>query len=166
LPETEYRALVRRISRIPVWLPRKEKITIPGYADLESFSAEHTKMFEDELGPWWPSYLRVGNWRMAMPFPRVFQRQLAGELVERIDRGEIQALFTTRFKPLHHCVIVYGYERRDRGDIRFWTYDPNWVLGPVPLDFNYAQSSFCLEKSDYFHGGRVNVFKAYISPWQ
>jgi hypothetical protein len=166
LPAAEYRALVRRISRIPVWLPCAEKITIPGYADLRSFSAEHTGMFEDELGLWWPSYLRVGNWRMAMPFPRIFQRRLAAELAERIDRGELQALFMTRFKPLNHCVVAYGCERRARGDIRFWTYDPNRGSGPQPLDFKSDESSFYCGKSDYFKGGRVNLFKAYISPWQ
>jgi hypothetical protein len=167
LDTQQYRRLIRHISRIPVWMPERErKITIPGYADLRSFSTAHSGLLRDELGAWWPSYIRVGNWRMAMPFPRIFQSRLAEELARRLDRGEIQALFMTRFKPLNHCVVGYGYERLRGGDIRFWVYDPNDASKPNALHYKAGERSFFWRKSDYFQGGRVNVFKAYISPLQ
>jgi hypothetical protein len=166
LSDAEYSERIRHISEIPVWFPHKERVVIPGYADLRSFSRAKPRPFQQELGNWWPSYFRLGNWRMAMPFPRVWQRKLAREVITKIDKNKIQALFLTRFKPLNHCVIAYGYRRLPGGNIDFQVYDPNDAKAPKVLTFNDKSSSFFFGRSIYFNGGRVNAFAAYVAPWK
>ena len=63
--EADYREIVRRVSRIPVWSagPRA-KVVVPGYPDLHSFSLGETLVIQKNLGLWWPAYWRVGNWRI------------------------------------------------------------------------------------------------------
>ncbi len=166
LSDAEYAARIRHISELPVWLPPAEHVVIPGYANLWSFSKEKPHPFEQELGSWWPSYFRLGNWRMAMPFPRVWQKKLAREVISKVDKHSIQALFLTRFRPLNHCVIVYGYKRLPGGDIDFQVYDPNDAKAPKQIAFKDRESSFFMARSSYFNGGRVNAFEAYVAPWK
>ena len=167
LDDAGYRRLARTISRIPVWLPQTgQKIVVPGYADLRSFSKAHPKLLQDNLGAWWPNYFRFGNWRMAYPFPRIWQKNLADELKRKMDAGKIQAVFLTRFRPINHCLIVYDCKPRAGGGFVFLSYDPNDALRPRPLEFDAQTSSFLLGRTLYFNGGRVNATKAYILPWQ
>lgn len=167
LDDAGYRRLARTISRIPIWVPQTgPRIVVPGYADLRSFSKAHPKLLQDNLGAWWPNYFRFGNWRMAYPFPRIWQKNLADELKRKIDGGKVQAVFLTRFRPINHCLIVYGCQPRAGGGLVFSSYDPNDALHPRPLEFDAQTSSFLLGRTSYFNGGRVNATKAYILPWQ
>jgi hypothetical protein len=167
LDDAGYRKLVRHIARIPIWMPQIGRRTVvPGYADLRSFSKAHAKLLQDELGNWWPNYFRLGNWRMAMPFPRAWQKKLARELVKQVDAGKIQAVFITRFRPINHCVIVYDYKARPDGGIVFLAYDPNDAQKPRTLEFDAKTRNFILCCTSYFNGGCVNATKAYILPWQ
>ncbi len=165
--EGEYMARVRRISRIPVWMPQwGTKVVIPGYSDLRGFSKDYARPLEKVLGNWWPSYFRVGNWRMALPFPRALQQHLARKVMKKIDRGDIQAVFLTRFRPINHCVIAFDYKRVGQGNIDFLVYDPNNSKSPAILEFDHRTSSFNFGRTSYFNGGRVNAFAAYVAPWQ
>lgn len=166
LARTDYRRMLRRIVRVPVWLPKRERFVVPGYANLRAFSGDHVRMFQEEIGHWWPYYFRYGNWRMALPFPRCTQERLASELVHAIDAGEIKALFLTRFRPLNHMVIAYAYRRLPDGDLQFLAADPNECDAPISLAFDRQSRSFQLQKTGYFPGGRVNVFETYGAPWQ
>jgi hypothetical protein len=162
--DAEYRRLVRRVARIPACLPaRDRRVVIPGFADLRSFSAARIGLLQDELGWWWATYWRVGNWQMGWFFPRSWQKALAGELAEAIDRGGAPAVFITRFHPLNHAVVPFRYERRSGGGICFDVYDPNNAARPVRLDFDAATQSFYLEKTGYWNGGKVNAFRLYHS---
>ncbi|MDP9291882.1 MAG: hypothetical protein M3O82_05910, partial [Verrucomicrobiota bacterium] len=162
----EYRNLIRHISKIPVWFPANRRIVVPGYADLRHFSADHEPMLQEDLGVWWAVYLRIGNWRMAYGFPRAWQDSLAHRLTEQIDAGGIQALFLTCFRPLNHCVIAFGYERLTNGDIAFICYDPNNADAPLRLLYQKKTQSFILPRTTYYNGGPVNVYRAYLNPWQ
>jgi len=167
LSEAGYRKLVKRIACKPAWTslqPEKRRVIIPGYADLRSFSKAHTRLIQDEAGIWWTTYFRVGNWRMALPFPR-FEQQLFANLTERlVDRGQMVALFMTRFEPLNHCVLVFDYHKQANGDVDFVAYDPNDATKPLHLRFDKATRSFFLPHTNYYPGGRVNVFRTYYSP--
>ena len=166
LSEAQTVKLIRRICRIPVWMPAGEKTVIPGYADLRDFSGAHARVLQRELGNWWPSYFRLGNWRMAMPFPRIWQKKLAEGVAKKTDENKIQAVFLTRFRPLNHCVIAYGCKRLGNGDILFQVYDPNNAKAPSVLRFDEKSSSFLFGRTTYFNGGRVNAFAAYVAPWK
>lgn len=161
----EYRRLVRRIFRIPVWMGRpRERIILPGYPDLHSFSKAYEGLLKETLGNWLPSYVRVGNWRMAWPFPRCGQAAAARWLVRSMERSEPRAVYLARFPHMNHVVVVYAMHRKDDGDIRFTVYDPNYPNEPSWIEYHPRIRSFSFQKRWYFPGGRVNLFRVFISP--
>lgn len=165
LSREEYRGLLRHVFRIPVWAgaPR-ERIVFPGYRDLHGFSVAYEGLLKETLGNWVPSYLRVGNWRMAWPFPRWGQAAAARWLVGSLERHEARAVYLARFPKMNHVVIVYDMRRKANEDIRFIVYDPNYPNKPSWIDYNAATRSFSFQKRWYFPGGGINVFRVFISP--
>ena len=85
----EYQRLVRAVCRIPVWSsgPR-ERLMIPGFPDLRSFSVAYEGLLKDELGNWLPTYFRFGNWRLVMGHPRSGQAKVARWLEESMGAGQ------------------------------------------------------------------------------
>lgn len=165
--EAEYRRLVRKISRIATWrqpFAEAQRVVIPGYADLRSFSRGKEMLLKQELGNWWPSYLRVGNWRMIFPFPPAGQATAARKMIERLDRGELQAVYITVFPWMNHCVVLFDHRRLPNGDIRFSIYDPNYPKEIGALFYRAASRTFDFPKRWYWTGGRVNLLRVYISP--
>jgi hypothetical protein len=163
----EYRRLVRKLSRIPAWrapFPEERRVVIPGYANLRAFSRGHEMLLKQELGNWWPSYLRIGNWRMIFPFPPAGQAAAAGRMIERLDRGDLQAVYLTVFPWMNHCVVLFDHRRMANGDIRFALYDPNYPEQAGALFYRAATRSFDFPKRWYWTGGRVNLLRVYISP--
>ena len=90
----EYTRLVREIARIPVWSsgPR-ERVVVPGFRDLRSFSKAHQPMLQANLGGAATSFLRVGNFRMAMGHPRLGQKWAADWLLKSIREDKLRARF-------------------------------------------------------------------------
>ena len=162
----EYTRLVRAIARIPVWSrgPRA-RIVVPGFRDLRSFSKAYTPMLQANLGGSATSFLRLGNFRMAMGHLRIGQSWAARWLVESMDANKLRAVFLTRFPSMNHCVIVYRAIPRANGDVRFIVYDPNYEGQSAQLDYVAARRSFDFERRWYFPGGQVNVMRVYISPF-
>ena len=168
LPEEEYRKLLVRVCRIPVWMPERsaaERIVIPGYKDLNEFSRAHEHVQKETIGNWFPTYLRVGNWRMVGPFPRFGQANACGQIVRGLDRGKLQAVYLTRFPKMNHCVILFDYHVLDGGRrIRFDAYDPNYPNTLSWVDYNANARGFDFERRWFWPGGRVNLMRVYISP--
>ncbi|MEQ1861436.1 MAG: hypothetical protein ABMA13_16050 [Chthoniobacteraceae bacterium] len=166
LSREEYAALIRRISRVPVWSDGpSERIVVPGFRDLREFSEVMPGVLQENLGAWLPTYLRVGNYRMAMGHLRAGQAAAARWLAESMDEGKLRGIYIARFPSLNHCLVAYRVERRTGGDLRFWLYDPNYPAKPCWLDYRAAERSFDFEPRWYFAGGRVNVMRVYISPF-
>lgn len=165
LSREEYGKLVRKISRIPVWSrgPR-ERIVVPGFGDLHEFSTVFPTALQENLGAWLPSYLRVGNYRMAMGHPRAGQAAAARWLAESMREGRLRAIYISRFPHLNHCMVVFRSEARANGVTRFWLYDPNYPGKPAWLDYHPERRSFDFQERWYFPGGQVNVMRVYISP--
>lgn len=165
LQREEYGRLVRHVSRIPVWSrgPR-EPIVVPGFRDLREFSEALPALLQEHLGAWFPSYVRVGNYRMAMGHPRSGQAAAARWLEKSMANGQLRALYLARFPSMNHCVVAYRMERRPNGDPRFWVYDPNYPGRAAWVDYRSTTRSFESEPRWYFPGGRVNVMRVYISP--
>ena len=161
----EYRRLVLRIFRRPVWAPSlRERIVIPGYHNLHDFSRAYEGLLKETLGNWIPSYLRVGNWRMAWPFPRCGQAAAARWLIRSMEGGEPRALYLARFPHMNHVVVAYRMQRKANGDLRFTVYDPNYPNESSWVDYHPRTRSFSFQKRWYFPGGRVNLFRVFISP--
>jgi hypothetical protein len=169
LPRTsreEYAKLVKRISRIPAWShsPR-ERVVVPAFRDLREFSAVLPGVLQENMGAWFPSYVRVGNFRMAMGHPRYGQAATARWLQNSITETRPRALYLSLFPHLNHCVVAFRMERKANGDPRFWVYDPNYPGKAAWLDYRSATRSFEFEPRWYFPGGKVNVMRVYISPF-
>ena len=161
----EYRRRVRAVCRIPTWSggPR-ERIVIPGFHDLRSFSIAYEGLLKENLGNWLPTYLRVGNWRLVMGHPRSGQAKVARWLEESLNAGRVRALYLSLFPHMNHAVIVYRMQRETGGDLRFTVYDPNYPAAPTSLRYVAARRSFDFDKRWYFPGGQVNAMRIYISP--
>jgi hypothetical protein len=164
--ESEYRQIVRRISRIPAWSSgSKEKIVVPGYQDLHSFSLGEKLLIEKNLGLWWPSYWRIGNWRIVDPVPRSGQERLAGLLLKELDQGQIEAVYITRaLKPINHCLVVYRYTAQPNGDVIFDVYDVNQPGKLVHITYRASDRSFNFDKTWYYRGGLVSVLRLFVNP--
>ena len=163
----EMQRRIRALCRTPAWLPAKplnQRILFPGYANLRSFSSAQAELLQKNMGLWWPSYLRIGNARIPNPFPRYGQALAAKYLSECLQRGTPQTVFMTQFIGLNHNILLFDVQKLANGNLIFQAYDPNLNDRPRSLTFNAATSSFSYPKTFYFKGGKVNVFRTYISP--
>jgi hypothetical protein len=164
--EEQYRALLLRLFRIPVWMPERsatDRIVFRGYANLNQFSRAHEHVMKETIGNWFPTYLRVGNWRMVGPFPRCGQANAAAQIIRGLDRGKLQAVYLTRFPKMNHCVILFDYHPQ-AGRIRFDAYDPNYPNTLSWVEYDPVQRGFNFERRWFWPGGRVNLMRVYLSP--
>jgi hypothetical protein len=163
--EADYQAIVRKLSRIPAWstAPRA-KVVVPGYKDLHSFSLGQTLTVQKNLGLWWPSYWRTGNWRIVLPVPRSGQERIAKWLRSELDHQQIRTVYITRFRPINHCLVVYHYTSGQNGDLVFDVYDANQPDKLVHLTYRAAERSFYYDKTWYYRGGLISVLRLYVSP--
>jgi hypothetical protein len=162
--ESDYQEIVRRVSRVPAWSsgPRT-KVVIPGYQDLHSFSLGETIVLQRNLGLWWPSYWRLGNWRIVLPVPRSGQESMAKWLKSELDHERIRDVYITRFRPINHCLVVYHYSSGQNGDLVFDVYDANQPGKLVHLTYRASDQSFFYDKTWYYVGGLVSVLPLYVS---
>ena len=171
LPQTNaatYRALIDRvIARSPdCELPADQRIVIPGYADLRSFSAAHPEWLERECGGAWHSYVQRGHWRMIMPFNRGHQARMAAQLLKEVSAERPAVVHVVRFPQLtiNHAVVLYAAKETPDA-IQFATYDPNKPDHPAQLTYDRATRTFTFPANDYFQGGRVDVYQVYHGWW-
>ncbi len=165
LSRDEYRRRILEVSRIPVWSKGPhEPIIFPGYPDLHSFSVAYEGLLKENLGNWLPTYLRLGNWRMAMPHFREGQEAAAHWLASSVKEDRLRAVYLARFPRMNHVVVVYAMRPQANGDLRFLVYDPNYPNEPSWIDYRPSEKSFSFQKRWYFPGGRVNVMRVYLSP--
>jgi len=164
LSESEYRTLLRSLFRIPVWGHRAERIVFPGYRNLWDFSKAHDQLVQDELGSWLLTYFRVGNWRMINPILLLSQRRFAEELFDKVNQGELRAMYLAKFPHMNHVVVVYKGERLPGGGFRFRVYDANYAGESARLDYVPGRNIFDFERRFYWPGGELRAFPVYISP--
>ena len=166
--DAKYRALLLHVFRIPVWMPARqpdERIVIPGYRDLNEFSRAREHLLKETMGNWFPTYVRVGNYRMVLPFPRIGQANAYAQIMRGLDRGKLQAVYLARFPKMNHCVILFDYHRMDGGRLtHFDAYDPNYPNTLSWVEYDAKERGFNFERRWFWPGGRVNLMRVYISP--
>lgn len=164
----EYRDIIRRVSRIPAWWPafsKERAIVIPGYKNLRDFSAARQYSFQRNLGGWFITYLRIGNWRMIFPALEAFRGVAAEKIMARVDRGELQAVYLSVFPRMNHSVVIYDYKCLYNGDIVFTCYDPNYHNTSNWLVYEASAKQFVYQKRWFFPGGPVKLMRVYLSPF-
>lgn len=165
----EYRRLVRRVVGRSARRasPDADRVVIPGYPDLRSFSAAHPDVVRGELGGAWQSYTQRGHWRMVFPFSPSHQQREAELLAARFQAPEPAGpavVHVVRFPALtiNHALVVYGAESSpDR--LTFAVYDPNEPQFPLTLVFDRHTRRFEYPPTPYFVGGRVDIYEVYRS---
>lgn len=167
----EYRRLVRRIvgrsSRRAS--AEEDRVVIPGFADLRSFSAAFPEPIQDRMGGPWQSYVQRGHWRMVFSFGPDHQEREANLLAAHLSGGApvIPAvLHIVRFPALtiNHALLAYAVESTPE-EHRFRVYDPNDPAEPLVLTFDRRTRCFDFPATPYFVGGRVDVYEVYRSAW-
>jgi hypothetical protein len=162
--EKTYRRLIRKVvaTNPRKSLPEKDKIVIPGYANLRQFSEMQETALKEESGGAWQSYFQRGHWRMIFPFSRRHQEDTAVKLLQSVNQGNSAVLHVVRFPQLtiNHAVVLYGAEESETG-IVFSIYDPNRPQSPAFLNYDRVKRTFYLPANLYFKGGEVEVYEIY-----
>ena len=162
--KTTYAKLVRQVFSSN---PRKtaapvERIVIPGYEDLRSFSTANEKLLKSASGSGWRSYFQRGHWRMVFPFTREQQERTAEEFLKKLSPGPPFVVHLVKFPQLtiNHAVVLYA-AKEENGQIQFMTYDTNNCEEPTVLTFDRATKTFLFPANEYFCGGEVDVYQVY-----
>jgi hypothetical protein len=162
--EETYRRLVRKVVDAN---PRKiradkDRVVIPGFPDLRSFSMARESLLKSECGSAWESYFQRGHWRMVFPFSRGHQAATAEELVQAIEKNEAPVIHLARFPQLtiNHAALVFEC-KEEPGQIQFTIYDPNYPAAPATLTFDKTNRRFTMPGNTYFEGGRVDIYQVY-----
>jgi hypothetical protein len=162
--EATYRRLIADVvsTRLRKPIDPKDKIAIPGYADLRSFSADYEHLLQAECGGAWRCYFQRGNWRVVFPFSRHQQAQVADQLQDELKQRRAVVAHLVRFPKLsiNHAVLIYeAHSGPDQ--IEFVTYDPNDNSAPTTITYKRKDRTFYLPYNSYFAGGRVDVYSIY-----
>jgi hypothetical protein len=159
-----YKRLIHRVvsSNPRKSLPEEEKVVIPGYPDLRTFSQDHAELLKAECGSAWESYVQRSHWRMLLPFTRHEQSNMAEQLVEALKPKAPIVVHVVRFPQLsiNHALVLYDVQETER-EIQFTAYDPNQPEGPTTLTYERDTRTFLLPANHYFPGGRIDVYEIY-----
>jgi hypothetical protein len=162
--ERTYRGLIRGVvSRSP----RRpsvdaDKLVIPGYDSLRSFSQAQATLLKAECGGAWQSYFLRSHWRMILPMSRGHQERMARHLVEVFPKRMAPIVHLVRFPQLtiNHGIVLFDFNETG-SEIRFTAYDPNVPEHPSELIYDRATRTFVFPRNHYWHGGRVDVVEVY-----
>jgi hypothetical protein len=167
LEEAAYRERIRAVLRRS---PRTrseagEAVVIPGYDGLYAFSEDWPRLFQEECGKGWESYVQRGHWRMVFPFGRRGQEREAATLAAGVRDGRAPVVHLVDFPGLkvNHAAVLCDV-RQEGVDWLFQMYDPNTPAVPVELRFDGTRRRFVMAPAPYFVGGDIDVYEVY-SGW-
>jgi hypothetical protein len=165
--QASYRYLIKLIAARSVRSSpgAGERLVIPGYADLRSFSRDEEALLKSETGGAWQSYLQRGNWRMVFPFSRAHQEKTSRQLTHALEHGQPTIVHLVCFpaETINHALLLFDFREVGR-EIEFKAYDPNRPEIPVTLSFDRDRKRFVFPPNFYFAGGRVDVYQIYHGP--
>lgn len=160
----EFRRLIREVvSRSPRRpSPEAQRVVIPGYDCLRSFSREQEALLKAECGGAWQSYVLRSHWRMVFPISRPHQARTAQQLLAAFQEKPDPIVHLVRFPQLtiNHGILLFE-AIRNGPSLRFTAYDPNVPARPTELVYEEAQQTFSFPRNHYWAGGRVDVVEIY-----
>lgn len=162
--EGEYRSAIRQVlARSPRDISGAEqRIVIPGFDGLRSFSAALEPVLKAECGGAWRSYVLRSHWRMIFPISRRNQALTAERLQRTLATDGTAVVHLVRFPSLtiNHGVILFGSRTVD-GGVEFDVYDPNDPRKPTRLTYHTATRTFSFPANLYWSGRELNVIEIY-----
>lgn len=158
------RGLVRQIiSRNPRRAGAdSERIVIPGYDSLRSFSRAHEAVLKAECGAPWESYFLRSHWRMIFPVSGRFQANMAEKLKHSLSKRGVALVHLFRFPriTINHGIVLYRFADSER-EIEFEAYDPNLPEHPVTLVYEKNRRVFTFAPNIYWGGGVLSVMEIF-----
>lgn len=158
------RKLVREVvSRNPRRAdPGSEKVIIPGFDGLRSFSRAHESLLKSELGSAWQSYFVRSHWRMVFPVVRHHQKYMSGQLLRSLRKRGITLVHLFRFPhiTINHGIVLFAASELEK-TIEYEAYDPNIPAHPVKLIYERDRRRFVFPPSIYWGGGPLKVIEIY-----
>jgi hypothetical protein len=161
-------ARVRSVTRRAPWhpaLPENQRIIFPGYANLREMSKVRADVLKENIGIGWPTYIRVGNFRMFFQHDPGYQEKTHAHLDAALKGGDLFIGYLSTYPSLsiNHSVLVYAQKpvRSGNGDERYLVYDPNHPEAPRELSWSAKDRAFGYQKDSDFVGGFVRVYQVY-----
>ena len=162
--ELAYRRLIREVVSRSPRRPSADpdRLVIPGYDSLRSFSRAQAPLLKAECGGAWQSYFLRSHWRMILPMPRGHQERMARHLVKVFPQRIAPIVHLVRFPQLtiNHGIVLSDFTETAT-EIRFAAYDPNVQERPSELIYDRAARTFLFPRNHYWNGGRVDVVEVY-----
>jgi len=167
LSDAELGRRVRTVMRRAPWhapLPEKERTVFAGYANLREMSEARPAVLKKNIGQGWPTYIRLGNFRMFYQRGVSYQEQTHTRLNAMLAGGDLFVAYLTTYPRLsiNHAVLIYKRKRLPASaDDHYLVYDPNHAEAPRELIWSASQRSFVYQKDVDFIGGAVRVYQVY-----
>jgi hypothetical protein len=165
------RALASRIRNVTcraAWgkpLPADQRVVFPGYANLRAMSKARREVVRANIGLGWPTYFRLGNFRMLFEHDSSYHKETHANLDAALARGELFVGFLTTYPRLsiNHAVLAYKRKPASQNDgiDRYLVYDPNHPESPRELTWSSHDHAFAYQKDWDFIGGFVRVYQIY-----
>jgi len=162
--EATYRELIHRVVKTSPRRQLDERIVIPGFTNLFTFSQAYEKLLKGECGGAWQSYFQRGHWRMIFPFSRHHQEKAAESFRQSLQRNRPPIIHIVKFPQLtiNHAIVLFDVHEKEKG-LEFDVYDPYDPLKPTTLTFDREERQFWFPGNDYFVGGKVDAYEVYYS---
>jgi hypothetical protein len=168
LDDNALAARIRNVTRRAAWekpLPTNQRVVFPGYANLRAMSKTRREVVRANIGLGWPTYFRLGNFRMLIVQDSSYHKQTHTNLDAALARGDLFVAFLTTYPSLsiNHAVLVYKRKPVSQNDgiERYLVYDPNHPESPRDLAWSPRTASFSYQKDWDFVGGFVRVYQIY-----
>jgi hypothetical protein len=159
-----YRELVRKIIASN---PRRScadenRIVIPGFDGLRSFSHAHEALLKAECGAAWKSYFLRSHWRMIFRVSGRFQEKMATKLKRSLQKRGVSLVHLFRFPriTINHGIVLFGCTESET-KIEFNAYDPNIPDHPVKLIYEKQRRVFTFAPNIYWGGGGLSVMEIF-----
>ena len=155
------------VARMP-WrapIPSADRVVIPGYADLRTFSSAEASAVKEGLGGRLWTFVHWTNWRVALPLTRDHQAAVLDEIQGDLAAGRLVQLLITNWPipELNHTVVAFA-SRTNGAGIELSIWDPNEPARPGIITFDTAARRFWSTRVYATRPQVIRVFRMYYSP--
>ncbi len=168
-PSLDDRALgarIRAVMRRAPWhgaLPENQRVVFPGYASLREMSKARLHVVQKNIGLGWPTYIRMGNFRMFYRHDLNYQEKTHANLDAALARGDLFVGYLSTYPSLaiNHSILVYARKTASSENEHYLVYDPNHGEAPRQLTWSPREHAFSYKKDSDFIGGFVRIYQVY-----
>jgi hypothetical protein len=168
LDDNALAARIRNVTRRAAWgkpLSVDQRVIFPGYPNFRAMSKARREVVRANIGLGWPTYFRLGNFRMLFEHDSNYHKETHANLNAALARGELFVGFLTTYPRLsiNHAVLVYKRKpaSQNGGIDSYLVYDPNHPESPRELTWSPRDRAFAYQKDWDFIGGFVRVYQIY-----